>query len=955
VAIEAAPLLAADGIENGDGKSKGRKRGRSAKNGGPEHEQPNAKRARRSMSISSTASLTTSATRLGVAGAAGDTAETINVRIHGARALGALAAVWPLEHESEVHNLLWQQLNSNSAYARQAVALVLQEWAARLNSSSSSSSSSSLASSSSSSSSSSSMTADQVRVLSPKLEQHLLELLNVDTAAASYVEVDRLYQQLLSDYRIFLASMQSLAPSVSAEISDALTAMPPPNLAGVVVATPQFPLLPAAEFVTLANGFYDRWQSRVKSNKIKLEHEILAQLDARRTRLIVTAACAQTTHVALHTSVLASAAGALVAWAKLPSKLNPVIRALMDSIKREENEALQTRSAVAVARLTRQCLSRKASPTPKIISNLAAFVAVDRHAVPVAVVDESDEASITGVSENDEAGGSNGNGGDGSDGGSTTSTKSTTESTEAIQAAITRRGAEFCLCELARHYGERLFIELPRLWECMTSKILEYVQVYPSLVREIQCSVPSTPATATSSKGEQEHDQPLAQALVDSLHVFASILPHLARGLSPQVCELLLPVIALVRSSVSAVRRMAAQCLAAFCKAIPLASMHAIIKTLLPILGDTTHVRGRLGAALALHNIITGLGIAIVPYIPFFLVPILGRMSDQAHEVRRLVTNSFATLVRLMPLEAGTPNPEGLDPALVQQKERERRFLEQLLDGSKLDNYELPIPVNAELRKYQQEGVNWLAFLAKYKLHGILCDDMGLGKTLQTLCIIASDHYIRKLKYESSSSSSSEAEAESQPACSVSSPSSPSTTTTTSSPSTSVLASTSSGTIDNLPLPSFVVCPTTVVGHWFHECRKFFPNHLSPLMYSGSPHERERLRPTVRNHNLIVMSYDILRNDIDFLRTIPLNYCVLDEGHVIKNGKTKITKAVKSVQANHRLILSGTPIQNNVLELWSLFDFLMPGFLGTEAQFNHAYGKPILASKDPKCSPKVHS
>lgn len=97
-------------------------------------------------------------------------------------------------------------------------------------------------------------------------------------------------------------------------------------------------------------------------------------------------------------------------------------------------------------------------------------------------------------------------------------------------------------------------------------------------------------------------------------------------------------------------------------------------------------------------------------------------------------------------------------------------------------------------------------------------------------------------------------------------------------------------------------------------------------------------------------SYDVVRNDIDFFRNIKFNYCILDEGHVIKNGKTKLSKAVKQLTANYRIILSGTPIQNNVLELWSLFDFLMPGFLGTERQFAARYGKPILASRDARSS-----
>jgi TATA-binding protein-associated factor len=150
-----------------------------------------------------------------------------------------------------------------------------------------------------------------------------------------------------------------------------------------------------------------------------------------------------------------------------------------------------------------------------------------------------------------------------------------------------------------------------------------------------------------------------------------------------------------------------------------------------------------------------------------------------------------------------------------------------------------------------------------------------------------------------------------------------------------------------------VICPPTLIGHWYYEVCKFCrPEDLSPLQYSGPPSTRARLQSLVPNHNLVIASYDIIRNDIDFFRSITWNYCVLDEGHIIKNTKTKITKAVKQLRANHRLILSGTPIQNNVLELWSLFDFLLPGFLGTERQFFERFGKPILLSRDAKSSSK---
>jgi TATA-binding protein-associated factor len=191
-----------------------------------------------------------------------------------------------------------------------------------------------------------------------------------------------------------------------------------------------------------------------------------------------------------------------------------------------------------------------------------------------------------------------------------------------------------------------------------------------------------------------------------------------------------------------------------------------------------------------------------------------------------------------------------------------------------------------------------------------LCDDMGLGKTLQAICIMASDDFYRRQNY------------------------------------------TTSPTPNFAPLPSLVVCPPTLVGHWHNEILKFCDASIKPLSYLGSPADRANLRKQFKDHTILIMSYDIVRNDIEHLNELYFNYCVLDEGHIIKNSKTKITKAVKQIRANHRLILSGTPIQNNVLELWSLFDFLMPGFLGTEKQFNDIYSKPILASKDPKCSTK---
>ncbi|KAG2740268.1 hypothetical protein P692DRAFT_201857780 [Suillus brevipes Sb2] len=284
-------------------------------------------------------------------------------------------------------------------------------------------------------------------------------------------------------------------------------------------------------------------------------------------------------------------------------------------------------------------------------------------------------------------------------------------------------------------------------------------------------------------------------------------------------------------------------------------------------------------------------------------IPLKAQRCDD--DIRSATTNTFASLIKMVPLEAGLPDPTSFPEELLKRRETERQFLTQLLDGSKVEQYTIPVPIKAELRKYQQEGVNWLAFLAKYQLHGILCDDMGLGKTLQSICILAGKHAERAKKYEDTESP------------------------------------------DAVHLPSLIVCPPTLTGHWYYEILKYSEN-LQPILYTGNSKERARLLPKLSKKDVVITSYEVVRNDIASLEDYSWLYCILDEGHVIKNAKTKLTKAVKAINAQHRLILSGTPIQNNVLELWSLFDFLMPGFLGTETSFNERFSKPILSNRDGK-------
>ena len=182
---------------------------------------------------------------------------------------------------------------------------------------------------------------------------------------------------------------------------------------------------------------------------------------------------------------------------------------------------------------------------------------------------------------------------------------------------------------------------------------------------------------------------------------------------------------------------------------------------------------------------------------------------------------------------------------------------------------------------------------------------MGLGKTLQSICILASKHFERAERFKATKAP------------------------------------------DSVHLPSLIICPPTLTSHWYYEILKYTET-LKPLRYVGNARDRQRLQSTFKSHDVVITSYEIVRNDISVLQKINWHYCILDEGHIIKNAKTKLTKAVKQIRAHHRLILSGTPIQNNVLELWSLFDFLMPGFLGSEHSFNERFSKPILSNRDGK-------
>ncbi|KAI7889175.1 uncharacterized protein EV154DRAFT_515638 [Mucor mucedo] len=612
---------------------------------------------------------------------------------------------------------------------------------------------------------------------------------------------------------------------------------------------------------------------------------LITALDERQRRVVASIGYFEDLKQKIEINVYAATAGAVVELGVLPAKLNPVIRSVMNSIKFEENLELQQRSAATLADLIALCerSSNRVNPNDKVVKNLCTFLCSDTTVTPV-LEDNQVKSGILSIHKEES--------------GKNTVVVKEILTPEEKEAQLMKRGAEIALRELCDQFGDRVFAIVPKLRECISQKIIEVF-----------------PAPADKNSGVKHSDSLIAadfqlgQEVIDSLTILTMVVPYLSEGLWEQMGEIVPYICRSLQSCYAVIRSVSARCLAAIANVITTKTMQVIVDNVLPQLSNPLNPYHRQGASELVYHLVQLLDTKILPYTIFLIVPILGRMSDVDEAVRLICTNCFALLIKLVPLEAGIPDPPGMSAEMLAHRDEERRFLAQLLDSSKVENYEIPVKINAELRKYQQEGVNWLAFLNKFHLHGILCDDMGLGKTLQSICILAGDHFLRAQKYADTKSP------------------------------------------EWAPSPSLVICPPTLTGHWYHEILNYSDN-LKPLLYTGGPAERKRLRASLRKHDVIIMSYDIIRNDIEELSSITWNYCILDEGHIIKNGKTKITKAIKTVKSNHRLILSGTPIQNNVLELWSLFDFLMPGFLGSEKIFNERFGKPILSSRDSKSSSK---
>ncbi|MES3019129.1 MAG: DEAD/DEAH box helicase [Bacteroidota bacterium] len=230
------------------------------------------------------------------------------------------------------------------------------------------------------------------------------------------------------------------------------------------------------------------------------------------------------------------------------------------------------------------------------------------------------------------------------------------------------------------------------------------------------------------------------------------------------------------------------------------------------------------------------------------------------------------------------------------------RKLQKLSDFEEIEDSDIPKAFNGVLRPYQKAGYNWFHFLRKYNFGGCLADDMGLGKTVQTLALLQK---IKEENYE-----------------------------------------------EGIHTTSLIIMPTSLVYNWLNEAKKFAPK-LKIHPHTGSFRNKEV--ELFSNYDVVITTYGITRVDIELLKTLYFNYIILDESQNIKNPASKSFKAVKTLKSKHKLILSGTPVENTVNDLWTQMSFINPGLLGNQHFFYTDFVVPIEKKKDEEKAAKLQA
>lgn len=229
-------------------------------------------------------------------------------------------------------------------------------------------------------------------------------------------------------------------------------------------------------------------------------------------------------------------------------------------------------------------------------------------------------------------------------------------------------------------------------------------------------------------------------------------------------------------------------------------------------------------------------------------------------------------------------------PEVTAEKSRPyKNMVRDILEPIDTD-FAVPANLHAELRQYQLVGYRWMKTLSYYSFGGILADDMGLGKTIQAIALLLSE-------------------------------------------------------LDGATRPSIIVAPTSLIYNWRAELDKFAPD-LPYRLIVGSAAERKALLADIAPGELLITSYDALKRDIELYDEIEFEYCIADEAQYIKNHYTQNAQAVKSLASRVRFALTGTPMENSLADLWSIMDFVMPGYLLRWQKFKAIYEIPITRYED---------
>jgi SNF2 family DNA or RNA helicase len=230
-----------------------------------------------------------------------------------------------------------------------------------------------------------------------------------------------------------------------------------------------------------------------------------------------------------------------------------------------------------------------------------------------------------------------------------------------------------------------------------------------------------------------------------------------------------------------------------------------------------------------------------------------------------------------------------------------QELLEKLSNQGQFELLPPPVDFQGTLRTYQERGFSWLSFLRKWGLGACLADDMGLGKTIQTLALLQRERELGEKR--------------------------------------AVL----------------LICPTSVVNNWRKEAERFTPDLAVLVHHGGDRMKTADFRKAATDSSLVISSYGLLQRDLEFLSKVPWAGIILDEAQNIKNPETKQSKAARTIKADYRIALTGTPVENHVGDLWALMDFLNPGFLGTQHFFRKNFYLPIQWYGDPEASARLKS